>query len=216
MIDLSEFKAKLDRKQRAIWEKLSNPEKIQKYLDEIPYIAEELDRSPLRVLADGQAHCLDGGIFAALALSRLGHQPLILDLVPEPGLDDDHVLALFRVGGKWGCIAKSNYAFLRFREPVYRTLRELCMTYFEPFTSVNKEKTLRGYTRPMDLSGFPTEWMWKETGIQKISRRLYSRKPILLISQGEASRLCLADERFYRANTLGTDFSWAFGVRENK
>jgi hypothetical protein len=215
MINIAEFESRLNATQLQQVERLVSPAEIQAYLDGIPYIAEELDRSPLSVLTDKQAHCLDGGIFAALVLARLGHRPLIMDLVPEPGADDDHVLALFQANGKWGCIAKSNYAFLRFREPVYRSLRELAMTYFESFTNTKKEKTLRGYTFPLDLTLFSPEWMWSESGIAKISRRLYRRKPIPLINNDEARSLSLADERFYQANTIGTNFHWAFGIRED-
>jgi hypothetical protein len=215
MINFSEFETRLEPKFLQQLEHLDSPAAIQAYLDSIPYIAEELDRSPIRILTDGQAHCLDGGIFAALALARLGQRPLIMDLVPEPGLDDDHVLALFQVNGKWGCVAKSNYAFLRFREPVYRSLRELAMTYFESYTSIRMQKTLRGYTRPLDLSLFGPDWMWSESGITKISERLYQRTPIPLITSEDACRLSLADERFYKANTLGTNLEWVFGIREN-
>jgi hypothetical protein len=181
----------------------------------MPYIAEDLDRSPLRVMTDHQSHCLDGGIFAALALARLGHRPLIMDIAPDPGVDDDHVLALFQHNGNWGCIAKSNYAFLRFREPVYRSLRELAMTYFESFTSVNRAKTLRTYTRPLDLSNFAPDWTLSEAGVKKISQRLYSRKLIPLITPADALILSPADDRFYQANCLGTNFEWSFGVRDS-
>jgi hypothetical protein len=215
MINITEFELRLTPDLVKKFYSLSSPADIQAYLDNIPYVAEELDRSPLRVLTDGQAHCLDGGIFAALGLLRLGHRPLILDLVPEPGADDDHVLALYQLNGKWGCIAKSNYAFLRFREPVYRSLRELVMTFFESYTNTEREKTLRGYTHPLDLTGFDQDWMWSELRIAEISHRFYCRKTIPLISADDASRLSLADERFYQANTVGTNFEWAFGVREN-
>ncbi len=215
MIAIPEFESLLTPKLLYIFRNLSSPMDIQIYLDGFPYIAEELDRSPLRVMTDNQAHCLDGGIFAALALARIGYKPLILDLVPEPGKDDDHVLALFRHNGKWGSIAKSNYAFLRFREPVYRNLHELAMTYFESYTNTEKMKTLRGYTHPLNLSSFEPEWMWNEEGIAKISKRLYRLKTIPLISPEDAGNLSIADERFYKANTLGTNFDWAFGIREN-
>ena len=215
MILISEFESRLPPGQLKIFRTLSTPPAIQLFLDSLPYIAEELDRSPLRVMKDEQAHCLDGGIFAALALARLGYRPLILDLVPERGKDDDHVLALFKDNGKWGCIAKSNYSFLRFREPVYRCLRELAMTYFEGYTSFEKRKTLRGYTRPLDLLQFSPDWLWNEDGIAEISKRLYSRKPIPLISAEDAIGLSLSDERFYQANTQGTNFNWAFGVRNS-
>jgi hypothetical protein len=215
MLAISEFETKLSPSQLIIFRELSNPLAIQAYLDSIPYVAEDLDRSPLRVLTDRQAHCLDGGIFAALALARIGHRPLIVDLVPEPGEDDDHILAIFQKNGNWGCIAKSNYAFLRFREPVYRNLRELSMTYFECYTNNDKQKTLRGYTRPLDLSLFSHDWMWSEEGIAEISHRLYHRKPVCLVSQEDVANLSLSDDRFYKANTLGTNFDWVFGVRDN-
>jgi len=215
MIIISAFESRLTPDQLKTFRHLSSPADIQVYLDSFPYIAEELDRSPLQVMTDKQAHCLDGGIFAALALARLGQRPLILDLVPEPGADDDHVLALFQHKRNWGCIAKSNYAFLRFREPVYRSLRELVMTYFESYTNTEKRKTLRGYTRPLDLSSFAPDWMWSEAGIAESSQRLYRRKSIPLISPEDPPNLSLSDERFYQANTLGTNFDWAFGVRDN-
>jgi hypothetical protein len=212
---LSEFEIRLSPQTRKIFKELHSPAAIQAYLDNIPYIAEELDRSPLRVMTDRQGHCLDGAILAALALVRLGHRPMIMDLVPEPGTDDDHVLALFQHNHNWGCIAKSNYAFLRFREPVYRNLRELAMSYFEPYTNNEKRKTLRGYTRPLDLSAFNPEWTWNETRISQISKCLYQRKPIPLISQEDAKTLSVSDDRFYQANTLGTNFRWIYGVRDN-
>jgi hypothetical protein len=216
MIAFSEFESRLSSYLLRTLRHLSSPAAIQAYLDSFPYIAEELNRSPLRVMQDQQAHCLDGGIFAALALARLGYRALILDLVPDPGMDDDHVLALFKQNGHWGCIAKSNYTFLRFREPVYRSLRELAMTYFESYTNTEQWKTLRGYTRPLDLSLFDPDWMWSEAGIAGIEQRLYRRKPIGLISPEDAASLSLADDRFYQANSLGTNFEWAFGVRETR
>ena len=215
MIKLSEFETRLSPPIQKIFRKLNSPIAIQAYLDSIPYIAEELDRSPLQVITDRQGHCLDGAIFATLALVRLGHRPLIMDLVPEPGADDDHVLALFKHNNHWGSIAKSNYAFLRFREPVYRSLRELAMSYFEPYTNNEKQKTLRGYTRPLDLSAFDPDWIWSEVRISDISKRLYRLKPIPLISKVDSKILSLADDRFYQANTLGTNFSWIYGVRDN-
>ena len=212
---ITEFERRLPQPLRSLFRGLNSPQAVQEYLDSIPYKAEELDRSPLRVMTDGQAHCLDGGIFAALALWRIGFQPLILDLVPAPGTDDDHVLALFRVDGLWGALAKSNYPNLRFREPVHLSLRELAMTYFEFFFNLQREKTLRAYTRPLDLKRFQDPaWMWDEEGVKKISKRLYSLKPVPLISETTAARLSLSDERTYKAGTYGTDFSWSYGMRE--
>ena len=210
----SEFENRLSHHLRAILQEMTSPLAVQEYLDSIPYIAEELDRSPMRVMADGQAHCLDGGIFAALALWRIGFRPLILDLVPAPGTDDDHVLALFQVDGLWGAVAKSNYPNLRYREPVFRNLRELAMTYFEFYFNLQREKTLRAYTHPLNLALFKDpSWMWNEEGVKRVSKRLYNLKPIPLISDKSAVRLSLADERSYKAGTYGTDLSWSYGAR---
>jgi hypothetical protein len=212
-----EFEERLPPSLQVVFLGLKSPAAVQEYLDSLPYKAEELDRSPLRVMTDGQAHCLDGGIMAALALWRIGFRPLIIDLVPAPGSDDDHVLAVFRVGESWGAVAKSNYPNLRWREPVHSSLRELAMTYFEFYFNLKREKTLRAYTRPLDLSRFQDPgWMWDETGINIISKKLYSMKPIPLISETSAANLNVSDERTYRAGTTGTDFNWAYGARLEK
>jgi hypothetical protein len=214
---IAEFEKRLPPTLRKVFQGLKSPIAVQEYLDSLPYKAEELDRSPLRVMMDGQAHCLDGGILAALALWRIGFRPLILDLVPAPKSDDDHVLAVFQVGRTWGALAKSNYPNLRYREPVYRSLRELVMTYFEFYFNLRREKTLRAYTRPLDLRRFQDPgWMWDEAGLRKVTKRLYSLKPIPLISDASAEQLNLSDERTYTAGTSGTDFSWAYGARTEK
>ena len=137
MTTIMPFESNLDDANRKIWFSLTTPFEIQMYLDSLPYMHEDLDRCPLRVMEDMQCHCLDGGMLAAAALRRIGFPPLLLDLVPAPGLDDDHVLAVFKVNGKFGAVAKSNFAGLRFREPVYRSLRELAMSYFEAFFNVD-------------------------------------------------------------------------------
>ena len=122
---------------------LTSPERIQAYLDSLQYPSGPENRCPGRVMAEEKAHCLDGALFAAFALRRLGHPPLIVDLLPEPGTDDDHVLAIFRCGKGLGALAKSNFTGLRLREPVYRSLRELVMSYFDFYFNVEGVKTLR-------------------------------------------------------------------------
>ena len=144
----SQFYSRHDSANLEILRSLTTPWEIQRYLDSLPYVGEELNRTPLRVMQDRQCHCLDGGMLGALCLRRLGYPARILDLIPEPGTDDDHVLAIFRHNDRYGAVAKSNYVGLRFREPVYRSLRELVMSYFEVFFNVDGLKTLRGYTRP--------------------------------------------------------------------
>jgi len=193
--------------ERAEWEALTSPLAIQNFLDSLPYVGEERNRSPLNVLRDRQCHCLDGGLLAALALSQLGFPPLIMDLVPETGKDDDHVLAIYRINGCYGAIAKSNFVGLRFREPVYRSLRELAMSYFEMFYNITGEKTLRGYTRPMNLDRFKNlNWAVDENHVAVVVKHFYSRKSIPLISAQAVALLSPVDRRSYEAGMLGTNF----------
>jgi hypothetical protein len=211
---LEGFQSRLPLALRERFTGLDSPFAIQQYLDEMPYIAEERDRSPLNVMLDNQSHCLDGGFFAALALWRIGFQPLLIDLLPDPGADDDHVLALYQIEGRWGAVAKSNYVNLGFREPVYKSLRELAMTYFEHYCSIYKTKTLRGYTRPLDASRYTRlDWAWDEAGANQLYRIFYRRKPVPLVSPSMAARLNPLTERAYAAETLYTDLDWSFGNR---
>jgi len=189
------------------FQNLNSPVAIQNYLDSIPYVGEDLNRSPLRVMRDAQCHCLDGGILAALALRQIGYKPLLIDLVPESGLDDDHVLAIFKEKTGFGAVAKSNFVGLRFREPVYRSLRELAMSYFENFYNIDGLKTLRGYTRPLNLSRFdPFDWATQPYGVDRVTKALYSLKTIPLIDQATARSLSQVDRRSYEAGMLGTNY----------
>lgn len=212
---LKEFQSYLSPSLKTKFLSLKTPFAIQEYLDAMPYIGEERDRSPLNVMLDEQSHCLDGGFLAALALWQIGFHPLLIDIVPDPGMDDDHVLALFQVDGRWGAVAKSNYVNLGFREPVYKNLRELVMTYFEHYVSVNHQKTLRGYTRPFDPTRYAhLNWAWDEAGANQLYHQyFYGRKSIPLISMSMAKRLYPVTDRVYAAETLHTNLSESFGNR---
>jgi hypothetical protein len=214
---IAEFQSRLRANLRRKFLNLNTPFAIQEYLDSMPYMAEERDRSPLNVMLDRQCHCLDGGFLAALALWRIGFKPLLIDIVPDPGMDDDHVLALFQVDNRWGAVAKSNYVNLGFREPVYKNLRELVMTYFEHYVSVNKEKTLRGYTRPFDASRYiHLNWAWDEAGANQLySKHFYGRKSIPLITAQMAERLNPLTDRAYAAEIIYTNLNEAFGNRDS-
>jgi len=183
--------------------KLSTPEKIQKYLDELPYNTEkqgETCRSPRLVVELNTAHCFEAALFGAAALRANNRSPLILDL--EAVRDDDHVIAVYRSHGCWGAIAKSNYAGLRFRSPVYRTLRELALSYFEHYYNLKGEKTLRAYSRPVSLTRFdPIEWMTTEEPLWTIAEYLCTIRhtPIL---NGIKGRMYM-DKRLYQAGLLG-------------
>lgn len=213
---VTQFLQRLPADLRTTFLSLDSPAAIQAYLDSIPYVGEELNRSPLRLMQDRQGHCLDGGLFAALALSRLGYPPLIIDLVPAEGRDDDHVLAIFRQGGLIGAVAKSNYAGLRFREPIHRTLRELALTYFEAFYNTAAEKTLRAYTRPLNLRRFEaSNWLWDESGVERIAKRLYRLKPISLLPPERIAGLSPVDGRAFAAGMHGTDLDGVYKLHGN-
>ncbi len=216
MRTVTEFENHLPEGPRRQFRGLDSPFAIQQYLDDLPYIAEARDRCPLDVMIDGQCHCLDGGLFAALALRRLGDPGLLVDLVPAKdrlgrNLDDDHVLAIYQRRGLWGAVAKSNYAWLRFREPVYRTLRELAMSYFEVYFSIEGLKVLRGYTRPLNIARFDElEYAWREPGAVLLFSALYRRKPISLIPSGTAAELHSVDKRCYESGSFGVNWDWVY------
>src|SRR5581483_2654837 len=165
---------KLEKRELQLFRKLSSPEKIQKYLDDLPYNKEkngETCYSPRLVIRHHTAHCFEGALFAAAALRVNGKPALILDL--EAVRDDDHVVAVYRSNGHWGAIGKSNYAGLRFRSPVYRTLRELALSYFEHYYNLAGEKTLRAYSRPVNLARFDAiNWMVSEEPLWAIPEYL--------------------------------------------
>jgi hypothetical protein len=184
--------------------RLKTPEKIQRFLDiEIAYNKEPdgaTCRSPRRVVRDRVAHCLEGALFGAAALRAQGFPPLLLDL--EAVRDDDHVLAVFKQRRHWGAIAKSNYAGLRFREPVYRTLRELAISYFEHYYNLSAEKTLRKYSRPVNLARFDSiHWMTAEDDLWVISDHLFTIPHTPLLPT--AIRLARVDQRLYAAGLVG-------------
>ena len=190
----------------AVLRGLKSPEKIQSFLDrEIGYNKEPCGptcRSPRLVLRDRLAHCLEGALFAAAALRLHGDPPLLLDL--EAVRDDDHVLALFRRHGHWGAIAKSNYSGLRFREPVYRTLRELAMSYFEHYYNLSGEKTLRTYSRPVRLRRFDyLHWMTAPGPVWAIPEYLTAIPHTPLLTGAMTRRLNRVDARLQAAGHLG-------------
>ena len=199
------FDQNLTGAEREVMAQLNSPSKIQAFLDQLSYSREETYRCPLRVLRERTAHCFDGALFAAAALSRLGHPPLILELLPNDR-DDDHLLALYKRSGHWGALAQSNFVGLRFREPVYRTLRELVLSYFEQFYNLEREKTLRGYTRPLNLQAFDDRgWMVDDRLLERISERLDKTRRYSLITERMAADLSPLDERSYQAGLMGAN-----------
>jgi hypothetical protein len=201
---MKEFERRMSSRDRELFNSLNSPFEIQAFLDSIPYSPEALDRCPLAVLEDRKGHCLDGGLFAAAALRRLGYPPLVIDMLPEN--DDDHVLAIFRKDGYYGALAKSNYVGLRFREPVYRSLRELVMSYFDQFYNTKGEKTLRGYTYPINLRSMDRyEWLWRNDHIEKIVERMGAIRHFHILTPEMRKNLCPVDKRLYESGLIGSD-----------
>lgn len=205
-----EFSKKLRRSERKLMDTLTAPWKIQAYLDELEYSTEAITRCPLRVVRDRKAHCFDGALFAAAALRRIGHPPLITELVPNDR-DDVHLLALYKVKGHWGAIAKSNFAGLRFREPIHRSLRELALSYFEDYFNLAHEKTLRGYRFPLNLEVFDESgWMVSDAPLEAVASRIDRTRKMPLITDRMARRLVPVDERSYLSGLLGAKDSGLF------
>lgn len=199
------FKKALNNQELQTMSKLNSPNMIQAFLDAIPYSSESIYRCPLQVLRDHVANCFDGALFAAAALRQIGFPPLILDMIPD-SRDDDHVLALYKQDGHWGAIAKSNFVGLRFREPIHRNLRELVLSYFDQYYNIKREKTLRGYTLPLNLKTFDKfDWMVSDKSMERIAQRLDEIRRFLLLTPKMIAGLSTVDERFYKAGLQGAN-----------
>jgi len=178
------------------------PAGIQKFLDGLPYNLRYTARSPKKVLDDRTASCLEGGIFGAAALRVLGFTPLIFDLEAEQ--DTDHVVAIFKVRGHWGAVAKSNFTGCRYREPVYRSLRELAMSYFNVYFNLRGERTLRRYSRPVNLTRFDhLHWMSTDKPIWFIAEYLCEIPHISLLTPAMEKNLTRLDRRTMRGEMVG-------------
>ena len=195
----------LTTRELAALRRLDTPGRIQDFLDRLPYNTEthgDTLRSPRRVLRDRTAHCAEGAFFAAAALRVNGRPPLLVDLEAED--DDDHVLAVYRERGLWGSVAISKFSGLRFRSPVYRTVRELVMSYFEAYFNWDGDRSLRAYSRPLSLARFDRiGWMTAEDDLWPVVEFLAEAKHTKLIPASVARRLPRVDRRSYAAGVLG-------------
>ncbi len=198
--------SRFDKREQKILRSLSTPAKIQRYLDcELGYNTEPDGHtcySPRLTMRKGVAHCMEGAMLAACALRAMGHPPLLVDL--EAVRDTDHVLAVYRVAGYWGAVAKSDYSGIRSREPVYRTIRELAMSYFEHYYNPAGEKTLRAYSRPVNLARFDgIGWETREDDVWEIPNYLCEIPHTPMLARGMERRLSPMDDRLYKAGRVG-------------
>ncbi len=164
----------LTKEENTLFKRLSTPVKIQDFVNSLPSNFEpdgETCRSPRYVLKTKTAHCLEGAFFVAAALWYHGHEPLLLDLKANKK-DFDHVVALFKQNGYWGAISKTNHAVLRYREPIYKTVRELALSYFHEYFTDNGTKTLRAFSKPFSLKKFGTSWITQQEDLWELGAAL--------------------------------------------
>jgi len=181
---------------------LKTPAQIQKFIDGLTYQYANTAWSPHRVLRERKGHCLEGALLAAAALRVHGYPPLLMDL--EAVHDDDHVVAIYRQGSLWGGIAKSNFAGLRFRAPIYRTLRELALSYFEDYYNLRGERTLRSYSRPVNLKRLDgLHWMTSEEDVWCVPEQLIAAKHYPLFPHKVGRALPRLDHRSFKAGMHG-------------
>lgn len=181
---------------------LKTPAKIQKFLDALPYQYANTAWSPQRALRERKGHCLEGALIAAAALRVNGYPPLLVDL--EAVRDDDHVLAVYREHGLWGSIAKSNFAGLRFRAPVFRTIRELAISYVDHYYNLRGERTLRAYSRPVNLTRLDKQhWMTSEEDVWCVPELLIAAPHYPLFPDKVARNLPRMDRRAFEAGMHG-------------
>jgi hypothetical protein len=196
----------------SLFKKLDRPIKIQRWLNGIGYDPEYATSSPRLVMRDRKANCFEGALFAAAALRQLGHRPLLVDI--RSWNDDDHVIAVFKERGHWGAVAKSNYTVLRFREPVYRSVRELVISYFDVYFNPIGQKTMRSYSRPLDLSRFDRRgWMTTGEDLGYIGDSLDDAPHIRVLTPAMVRALNPADPSLVRAGLLGSKKSGLFKPR---
>jgi hypothetical protein len=181
---------------------LKDPHGIQQLLYDQPYHVANTAWSPRRVLRENTAHCFEGAIFAAAALRINGYPPLVIDLEAEH--DTDHVIAVYKIKGHWGAISKSNYSGLGFREPIFRSLRELAMSYFDAYFNLRRERTLRTFSNPVNLARFDRRsWMTTEQPIWFIAEYLLTIRHTPLLLPRMIRQLHRLDQRTFKAGCLG-------------
>lgn len=192
-----------NREEIKLLKSLSNPDKIQAFLDSIDYNPNYECRSPRWVMKKRSAHCFEGALFAAAALQFIGYKPYIIDM--RAVNDDDHVIAVFKENGYWGAVAKSNFTSLRFREPVYRSARELIMSYFDFFFNTDGFKSLRSYSRPFDITIFESRnWQTTDEDLEYIGDKIESLHHYPVATGKMIRKLNKASETMLKAGLLGS------------
>jgi len=188
---------------------LTNPDKIQDYLDSIDYNPNPECRSPRWVIRKRSAHCFEGALFASAVMQFNGNKPLLVDM--KAFNDDDHVIAVFKENGHWGAIAKSNFTSLRFREPVYRSIRELIMSYFDFFFNIAGDKSLRSYSVPLDLTKYNSRnWTTTDEDLEFIGDHLERIRHFPIVNKTMIKNLSKASDIMLKAGLMGSNAEGLF------
>jgi hypothetical protein len=183
---------------------MTDADKIQGFLDSLDYNPVYECRSPRWVIRKRSAHCFEGALFAAAALQYNGHKPLIVDL--KAYNDDDHVITIFKEDGHWGAVAKSNFTSLRYREPVYRSLRELVMSYFDFYFNLDRDKSLRSYSLPLDLTIYDARrWTTTDDDLEYIGDKLEQIHHFPVVDEMMIKKLKRASSIMLEAGMLGSN-----------
>lgn len=188
-----------------ILSRLNTPQKIQDFLDLLPINHEsggETCMSPSRVLKEKKAHCIEGAMLAATALWLQGEKPLIMSLKVSRG-DYDHIVAIYKKNGHWGAISKTNHSVLRYRDPVYRTLRELALSYFHEYFLISSgKKTMRGYSGPINMKRFGKNWVNSEEDLWDIGNAIFNSPHIQVVPKKNEKHIRVAHPLERRASSL--------------
>ena len=193
-----------DAQEISLLRELNSPERIQKFLDHIRYNPVVECKSPRYVMKKRTAHCFEGALFAAAALQYNGYPPLVVDMVAEN--DDDHVIAVFRCRDRWGAVAKSNCTTLCFREPVYRSIRELVMSYFDLYCNIKGEKSLRTYSKPININWLHSpDWIIADHDLEEVGMKLFDYRHFPIMSSREIKNLSPVSDLLLKAIMMGSD-----------
>jgi hypothetical protein len=194
----------LNGKEQKFFKQFSSPFDIQLYLNSVKYNPDYVTKSPRMIMHRQMANCFEGALFAAAVLRMLGHKPLIVDFMAYN--DDDHVIAVFKQNNLYGAVAKSNTTTLRFREPVYRSIRELVMSYFDFYINTLGDKSLRSYSNPVNLSMFDKfNWMTTDDDLEFIGDYLFTIKHNEILDARSIKSLSPADKDVLEICFIGSD-----------
>lgn len=192
------------KKEITLMRKLNTPAKVQDFLNGLKFNFEkkgETLKSPILSLRAQRAHCFEGALLGAFLLSLQGFTPYLIHLKATKG-DFDHVVTPFKIGRYWGALSKTNHAVLRYREPIYKNIRELAMSYFHEYFLDNGKKTLRQYSALFNLDTFKSGWAISQKDLWDIDKKLDKIKHYDIVPKAYLKKLRKADKIEIKAGKI--------------